>query len=190
MQLLLYLYALRERPEETRQLLHLSPDTEIALAGAVYVPAVERILSLDADADEETIAAARRKNLRRSGIVLRENGLPQAWETGAENTYSPFRIDKNGEPTGDALLTETQFELLYSRMRELLGEMAVAVRSGAVDANPYRKGNDTPCDWCDFRESCGFADGENGEQYRILREVRPDDVLTGTKREEEDHGCI
>ena len=190
LQLLLYLYVLQEKPSETREILGLSPTAELLPAGAVYAPARSRYFSVQPDSDDQAIADQRAKEQKRSGFLLNVDGLPEAWDTTSDKIYSPYHLDKNGEPAGDTLLTGHQFDLLFGHMKKRLSEMAAELRSGSIDADPIEKGGgDLFCRYCDFHEACGFINGENGEQSRILTELKADEVLQRLE-EEEENGSI
>ena len=187
MQMLLYLYALRCCPASAEKVLGLSKGTVPVPAGAEYVPAKSRYISMDVQPTEEEIARKRGEELKRSGIVLSEGDVPQAWETSAEKLYSPLKYNKKtGEPEGSGLATQEQFELLYGHIRKRLGEMAAQVRAGSIAADPYEKTSaETPCRFCDYAASCGFTDGENGEAKREMKTLSTDQVWEMIAKEAE-----
>ncbi len=189
LQMLLYLEALREMTPEDRAALGIGEETEIVPAGAVYVPARNRYVTVDASADEDKIAAERKKDRKRSGIVLDAPGLPEAWENGSEKIYSPLKYDKSGNPSGDGFLSPHQFELLRGHLKRKLEEMAEQLRAGSIEANPYEKGSagDMPCRFCDFAGKCGFIKGENGEDTRLMPDLKPEDVWTRLEEEAEEN---
>ena len=188
LQLILYLYALCLHPEATCRVLGLAEGTSLLPAGAVYAPAASRYVSAEPLDSEEKIASLHRKEKKRSGIVIYEDDLPDAWETDPAKPYSPFKVGKNGSLSGEGLLSGDQFDQLYHHITSLLAEMANAIRDGSITADPYEKSNGTsPCRNCFFREACGFRDGENGESYRPLRDMKPEAVLSALTEEEETH---
>ncbi len=187
MQLLLYLYALQQKPEEACEALGLPPGTPLLPAGAVYSPARSRYLSVNASAQEQEIAELRRKEFRRSGFTLEDSNIPDAWEAGPDRIYSPFQTDKSGNPSGDTLLTGRQFDLLFGHMIRMLADMAEELRNGSIEANPFEKGNsgEMPCRYCDYSEACNFVNGENGEKSRVLYDLKAGDVLQRIEEEDE-----
>ena len=178
LQLILYLLALESNPAAAATALKLPQDTEIRSAGAVYQQAKSRFVSVDKSGDEAAVQKEHLKNLRRSGFVLGSNGVPDAWETGEEKIYSPLKVKKSGEATGDALLTSEEFRLLFNHTRLRLNEMAELIRDGVITADPCRMGNDDPCcRLCSLNGLCGFEDGLNGESYRLLAEQKKEAVI-------------
>ena len=175
MQMLLYLYALDKGGENTAKALGLPEGTEILPAGAEYFPARNKLISGSYDESEEEIKKARKKELKRSGIVTDAPGVLSAWEKGEEKIYCPA-----GEKT---TVSRKGIELLYSHVVKRLGEMAAQLRDGDIAANPYKKGETGSCDFCPYMESCHFADGENGEELRAIESIKDEKVWEKIREE-------
>ena len=184
LQLILYLLALESNPSAAADVLKLPQGKKIRSAGAVYQQAKSKYVSLDQQTDEASVLKEHLKNLRRSGFVLGSDGVPDAWETGQEKIYSPLKVKKTGEATGDALLSSEELALLFNHTRHRLNEMAELIRNGVITADPCRMGNDDPCcRFCNLNGLCGFEDGLNGEFYRLLAERKKDAVIEAMEKE-------
>jgi len=48
-----------------------------------------------------------------------------------------------------------------------LVEMGRAIFSGVAKVDPYRKGSETPCEFCDYRAACRIDPWTH--RYRVLR---------------------
>ena len=190
MQLLLYLYVLQANPGATAKAFALPPESELCSAGAVYAPARNPYLSLDGTEDEKAVQKKRASELKRSGIILGEDGIPELWDTGTDKLYSPVTKDRSGNPKRDSVLSAEEFTLLYRHMQQRMEEMARAVHTGSIEADPYTEGTEdkSACKWCDYAGRCGFADGENGEHFRTLRKIDPEEVWERIAEEVEEHG--
>jgi len=64
-------------------------------------------------------------------------------------------------------LPQAEFEKLFNRVEAQLKEMGRAIFSGAAQVDPYRKGHETPCDFCDYRAACRIDPWTH--RYRVLR---------------------
>jgi ATP-dependent helicase/nuclease subunit B len=64
-------------------------------------------------------------------------------------------------------LPPSEFEKLFDRVEAQLKEMGRAIFSGAAQVDPYRKGHETPCDFCDYRAVCRIDPWTH--RYRVLR---------------------
>ena len=179
LQMLLYLFAL-ESGGQGRY------GHEIVPAGVMYVPARNVMLSAPKDAPDEELADRRAEEARRSGIVLNEPALMEAWEHGEDKRYIPIRF-RYGKPTEDSMTSTERLGLLWGHIRKRLGEMASQLRQGSIAADPYyRSQQENACLNCDFFDACHFADGQNGESCRYMPKLSPDRVW-GMLEEGRDH---
>ena len=193
MQMLLYLYALCSAPESTRAELSLGRDCEILPAGVMYMPAKAKYINVDPDDDEAEVAAKRAAELKRTGLILNEGGVPEAWaktegDDSQENLYSFLKKDKNGSYNSNYAITRGQFEQLYAHMTARLREMAEELQKGAISAGPFVKSSKSPCDVCDYSRVCMFREGENGEHSRVAEKMAPDEIWQKLAEEVDHNG--
>ena len=149
---------------------------EIVPAGVMYVPARSAMAALENEGTDEEIAAALQKEARRSGLVLDDPALIEAWEKGEDKRYIPLKF-RSGKPSADSAATAERMGRLYRHIRRLLGDMAEELRRGTIDADPYlRPGQHSACEWCDYAAVCHFTDGERGEHSRYLPRLSAEKV--------------
>ena len=167
LQMLLYLFALAEKGEGRY-------GHEIVPAGIMYVPARNAMLSLSSDTDADSAAAKLMEESRRSGLVLHDEALIEAWERGSEKLYIPVKV-KNGRLSADSLASAEQLGQLYTHIKRCLGDMASELRRGSISADPYyRSQQENACLNCDYFDACHFSDGQNGESCRYWQKYRTD----------------
>ena len=165
LQMLLYLFALEASGEER----YAHP---VVPAGIMYVPARNVLLAADEDIDEAEAESRRLKELRRSGFVLNESELIEAWEKGEDKRYIPVSVSKTGADAAEPLLSAERIGQLAQHVRFCLGEMARELHRGSIAADPYyRSQKEDACLNCDYYAACQFADGENGEQQPLHAEA-------------------
>lgn len=169
LQMLLYLFAL-EAEGDARY------GYETVPAGVIYVPARNAMLSATRDMDEDELYRKRAEAKRRSGLVLDDEAVIEAWEHGAEKEYIPVRF-KKGVPAEEDVASAARMGLLARHIKARLGEMAGELRRGSIAADPYYRGQqENACLNCDYFDACHFADGQNGESCRYLARLRPEKV--------------
>jgi len=182
LQMLLYLYTLCENPQ-------LFEGRELVPAGVMYVPAKQGKISNSGDMTDEEIEKKRLKDLRRSGIVLENDALLDAWENGDEKSFIPIRFNKSG-PKTDFLVSAERFEKLYSHIVDTLGELSAELRAGDIAAMPlYKSASDNACKYCPYTATCGFTDGENDEHCRVRMKITHKnfwELIDGKNTEEEE----
>ena len=150
---------------------------EIVPAGILYVPARSPMLSADARMEADEALAEREKKLRRSGLLLDDAALREAWEHGDDKRYIPLRLGRGGKPTGEELADLEKLGLLDRHIRRTLRGMARELRAGSITADPYfRSQSDNACLRCDYRDACRFVDGHAGEKSRYLAKYSPEQV--------------
>ena len=177
MQMLLYLFAL-ESDGAGRY------GREIVPAGVMYVPARNVMLSASRDEADEELETKRAEEARRSGIVLDDAAVAEAWEHGEDKRYIPIRF-RYGKPTADSIASAERLGLLGKHIREKLTEMASQLRQGSITADPYyRSQQENACLNCDFFDACHFADGQNGESCRYMPKLGAD-MVWGMLEEEQ-----
>ena len=169
LQMLLYLFALSENGE-TRY------GSEIVPAGVMYVPARSAIVHTDGELNEDKIEKKRRDELRRSGLVLGEDELIEAWEKGADKLYIPLK-KKSGAWNPESVASSEQMGRLYAHVRKTIADMAAELRGGVIAADPvFTEKKKLACEYCDFVAACRFAEGEAGEKSRVPKKLSAEEV--------------
>ena len=169
LQMLLYLFAL-ERDGAGRY------GREIVPAGVMYVPARNVMLSASRDEADDELENKRAEEARRSGLVLDDPAVTEAWEHGEDKRYIPIRF-RYGKPTADSIASAERLGLLGKHIRKKLTEMAAQLRQGSISADPYyRSQQENACLNCDFFDACHFTDGQNGERCRYMPKLGADQV--------------
>ena len=67
-------------------------------------------------------------------------------------------------------LPRAEFEALLDGVETRLKEMGRAIFSGEAKVDPYRKGTETPCGFCDYRAACRIDPWTH--QWRVLRTAK------------------
>jgi ATP-dependent helicase/nuclease subunit B len=115
-----------------------------------------------ADADD-----ARKRAYRHTGR-FDATALPKLDSAKAADQFN-YRLNKDGSLRSNSVeaLPRAEFEKLLDRVETQLREMGRAIFSGAAQVDPYRKGHETPCDFCDYRAACRIDPWTH--RYRVLR---------------------
>jgi ATP-dependent helicase/nuclease subunit B len=167
LQLLAYLAALRHWPDP-RARLGAQP---VIPAGVFYVNLrgqYERGQTRDealADTD-----AARKRAYRHTGR-FDARALSRLDRAKAADQFN-YRLNKDGNLRSDSVeaLPRAEFERLLDRVEAQLQEMGRAIFSGVAPVDPYRKGRETPCEFCDYRAACRIDPWIH--RYRVLHAMK------------------
>lgn len=163
LQMLIYLFVLQKKGK-------IRYDMDIVPAGVLYMPARQVILSMDRGATDSEIEKERAKKLVRRGILLDDGDVIEALEHGKAPKFIPVKFSKDGEITGDSVITAERFGALSRHVDRVLLDMAKELRTGEIDADPYFKGTvDNACSYCDYFEVCRFGEDKSDRRRFISR---------------------
>ncbi len=179
-QMLLYLFALRDNGAEHFKM-------PVVPCGVLYHPARDVILAQERTVTPAALERALQKELRRSGMVLRDPEVLHAMEHSALSSpcYLPLKVNKDGAISG-SMATAEQFGKLSRNVDKQLQGIAAAIGAGTIDADPVTQGPQTPCDYCPYMAACGFD--ERSDRRRYVRAVKPEEFWDDiTKSVEEVH---
>jgi len=97
--------------------------------------------------------------------------LPKLDRAGAADQFN-YRLNNDGSLRKGSVeaLARADFVNLLDRVERQLREMGRAIFSGAAKVDPYRKGNETPCEFCDYRPVCRIDPWTH--RYRVLRAAK------------------
>ena len=169
LQMLLYLFTLAGQGESRYR-------AQILPAGVMYIPARNSLVSMSRAPSSDEAEEKRLAEIRRSGLVLDDEALIQAWEHGAEKKYIPVRF-RSGKPSQDALASLERLGQLEKHIKKTLSSMAGELKGGSIAADPYyRSQQENACVNCDYFEACHFAEGQAGESSRYMPKLSPQKV--------------
>jgi ATP-dependent helicase/nuclease subunit B len=80
-----------------------------------------------------------------------------------------YRLNRDGSLRKGSVeaLPRTEFEALLKVVEAQLRKLGERIFSGEAAVNPYRKGAQTPCEFCDYRAACRIDTWTH--QWRVLR---------------------
>lgn len=153
MQMLLYLFTIAENG--AGELAGAVP------AGVLYMPARERYMSAARDADGETVRKTRERELRMNGLLLEDEEVLRGMERDIAGVYIPAKLDKNGRlDAASSVAGSAELGRLARKVKEQVADMARSLGKGAVEACPVEADGARSCEYCDYREVCGFEPGD------------------------------
>ena len=180
LQMLLYLFTL-EHGGEGRYGMPIAP------AGVMYVPARSELTKIDPGTEAEQVEQKRAEAVRRSGLVLNDPAVLEAWERGADKRYIPVKLTGN-RGKADRLADLERMGQLARHIQKTLIEMSAQLHRGNIAADPYyRSQQESACQHCDYVEACYFRDGEDGDSCRYLPKLEDQRVWELLKEEDERH---
>lgn len=156
------------------------PDSEVIPAGVFYYRLNDPLVEKKVVGEEEEIWQKVLKELKVDGVMnLKDETLEHLdhCQTG-ESAVIPVKYNKNGSLSKNSkVASEQEFEVM---MRHALGKVFKVhqkILSGEVAAFPYRRKQESGCDYCAYRHICGFDQKIPGYKYRDIFEMTQSEVI-------------
>lgn len=190
MQLAVYLSMAIQFTQETYQ------GHDIVPAGILYYHMDDPIIDRSADITTELL-----KKLKMNGLVngemeiikrldrnfVGENGNTKG---SVKSVFIPVNTNKDGEPTKtSSIASRDEFEAITKYVKKKMDELSQTIMQGEVSVNPYKLGERTACDYCEYSGICGFDTKLPGYKYRRLQSLERCEAMEQMKEEvEHDEG--
>lgn len=146
MQMLLYLYAFVKNGEKLLN--------EPQPAGILYMPSK---------------AVKNEKELRMNGLISSDSDVVHAMERANAGRFIP---KYNGTNDGSFIPTEG-FDLIFSKIDELIVDMGSSILKGSFSANPTDGQKSKACSYCEFASVCRSS----GKMHRVAEKLSNEEVL-------------
>lgn len=178
LQMLLYLFALRESGHEALGSRPVPAGVQYFPARAPYLPADGRLT--EGEAEQERLAQWRRK-----GLLLEDEGVLQAMEPGEKPRRMDYTVKKDGSLSGD-IASREQLAALKDYIFKTLAAMVEDIASGNVEPNPYTRGTShDACAYCPYGVICHKETVEGRRNYKTMK---PQQFWEAIGREEKGNG--
>ncbi len=155
-------------------------------AGVFYFK-IDNPLIKASNASAEEIKREISKELKMRGLLVKELDIIRAMDEGIEghSDIIPVSINKDGSiGRRSSVATREDFENLIRHIKNLIREISKEMLKGNIKINPYRKGNENSCTYCNYKAICQFDSSLPGYKYRSVDKLRDEEVLKRLRRGE------
>lgn len=144
-----------------------------AMPGAIlYFKIDDPIIKSKKQLTEEEIKNSILKELKMSGLLLKDIDVVKAIDSDIESAYSliiPAAIKKDGNFTAtSSVVTEEQFDTLRKYVNDKMAEVCEEMLSGEIKIVPCKNNNTPYCDYCDYSSICQFDTSIENNKYKII----------------------
>lgn len=161
LQMLLYLFALRESGHEALG------DHPVP-AGVQYFPARVPYLSTEGSAMDEDAQKKRIAEWKRKGLLLADEMVLHAMEPGEKPRRTDYSVGKDGILSGNVASRE-QLGHLKNYIFKTLSALVEDIASGNVEPNPYTRGSShDACGYCPYGSICHKETVEGRRNYKTM----------------------
>ena len=162
------------------------PGKEIVPAGVFYYRIQDPLV--DKAVDKEEADRMILKQLKPDGMIpLDAETLKHLdRETSGESLAIPVKYNKNGSISSySKVVAEEDFAAMMSHARKKVDEARTRILNGDVGALPYRRGQESGCDYCPYRHVCGFDVKVPGYEYRDIGTIGKEEALAAMRSDME-----
>lgn len=99
-----------------------------------------------------------------------------------ESLVVPVKYNKNGSLSKTSkAVSEEEFAVMMQHAVGKVQSVHEQILKGEVEPRPYRNGQETGCDYCGYRNICGFDTRLNGYEYRRIRKMSLEEAIAAMK---------
>ena len=173
LQLVVYLNAAME----LEQRIH--PHKKVKPAGIFYYNMKDPLLDQKEDETPEETSRRMLKELRPNGLVNGEEAIVKTMDLNLEKSSDVIPVSRNKDGSYSrysSVASTEQLRALSGYVREKMKQIGCEILEGKAGLDPYEKNGRTACDYCDFKDICGFDRKIPGINYRRLKEFKPEEI--------------
>ena len=156
-------------------------------AGVLYFNLLEQMIKSNKKLSEEEIEEKIKNNFKMKGLILADVKVVKMHDKTLDNsTYSkivPVYIDKTGNlsPKRSSIATEEQFKYLQKYVDKTIKEISKEIFNGNIELKPYYKNKKTPCEYCSYKNMCGFNSGICKSNYNFIEDISKEEFFEKIK---------
>ena len=152
-------------------------------AGVLYFNLLEQMIKSNKKLSEEEIEEKIKNIFKMKGLILADVKVAKMHDkTLGNSTYSkivPVYVDKTGNlsPKRSSIATEEQFKYLQKYIDKTIKEISKEIFNGNIELKPYYKNKKTPCEYCSYKNMCGFNSGICKTNYNFIEDLSKEDFF-------------
>jgi len=161
-------------------------------AGVLYFHIHNPMISENEKLEDATIADKIFKEYKMKGLLLSQEEIVRMMDTSLETGTSqiiPAGFKKDGAFNSNSKIASNDtFDGLKYHIQKLMEQAGIQMTEGVVDLNPFQHKQQVACTYCPFHAVCQFDPLLEENNYRKLREMKDDDILSRLSKEGKENG--
>ena len=151
-------------------------------AGILYFNILEQLINSGKKLSEEEIEKKIKDNFRMKGLILADVKVAKMQDKNLEKGKSniiPAYIDNTGalSPKLSSIATQEEFTKLQNYINKTIREISKEIFNGNIEVKPYYKNKRTPCEYCSYKNMCGFNSGIIKKSYNFINKLKKEEIL-------------
>ena len=161
------------------------PDKEVIPAGVFYYRIQDPLV--DKTEDKEKAERAVLKQLKPDGIIPLGTEILKHLDhnTSGESLAVPVKYNKNGSVSGySKVVAGEDFSAMMTHAKKQMEDTRTKILNGEAGALPYKRGQESGCDYCPYRHVCGFDVKIPGYEYRDIGTMGKEEAMAAMRIEQ------
>ena len=160
------------------------PDKAVSAAAVLYYHIFDPIVSEEGELSAADLELKLLSELRMTGMVNKDAAVIEKLDKhfAGKSWVIPVELKKDGDFSArSAVMSGADFQVAMRFVEQKIRDMATQIKAGDIDLNPYKKGGDFACKYCQYKHVCGFDLRLPGHGLRQLTALSPAEVLEKMK---------
>lgn len=158
-------------------------------AGILYFNLLEQMINSGKKMTDEEIEEKIKNNFKMKGLILADVRVAKMQDNnlmaGTQSKIIPAYMDKSEilSPKKSSIATKEEFEKLQKYVINTIKEISEEILSGNIKLKPYYKSKKTPCEYCSYKNVCGFNSGIFKTEYNFINKKQKEDIFEKLEKE-------
>ena len=158
-------------------------------AGILYFNLLEQMINSGKKMTDEEIEEKIKNNFKMKGLILADVRVAKMQDNnlmaGTQSKVIPAYMDKSEmlSPKKSSIATREEFEKLQKYVINTIKEISEEILSGNIKLKPYYKNKKTPCEYCSYKNVCGFNSGIFKTEYNFINKKQKEDIFEKLEKE-------
>lgn len=156
------------------------PEKEVVPAALLYYHVADPMVKAEEEVTPEQINGKLLKELRMTGVVTENDKIVSLLdgEFAEKSDVVPVERKKDGSYSAKSSVIKAEdMKGISDYVNKKIKQIGTDILRGKIEINPCEQSGGTSCDYCVYKNVCGFEEGIGGYHYRRLENLEDEEVM-------------
>lgn len=156
------------------------PEKEVVPAALLYYHVADPMVKAEEEVTPEQINGKLLKELRMTGVVTENDKIVSLLdgEFADKSDVVPVERKKDGSYSAKSSVIKAEdMKEISDYVNKKIKQIGTDILRGKIEINPCEQSGGTSCDYCVYKNVCGFEEGIGGYHYRRLENLEDEEVM-------------